>query len=41
MTLEELAQHDGIKNPTVYIGVRNVVFDVSNSGTTKFHIIIF
>jgi len=31
MTLEELSKHDGVQNPTVYIGVKNQVFDVSNS----------
>jgi len=35
MTFEELAQHDGVKSPTVYIGVKNQVFDASNSESYK------
>jgi len=31
MTLDELHQFDGIKNPKVYIGCKNKVFDVTNS----------
>lgn len=31
-TLEELHDYDGVKNPKVYIGCRNKVFDVTNSG---------
>ena len=31
MTLEELSKHDGVQNPTVYIGVKNHIFDVTSS----------
>ena len=31
MTLDELAQYDGVKNPNIYLAVKNQVFDVTNS----------
>ena len=31
MSIEELSKHDGVQNPTVYIGVKNQVFDVTSS----------
>lgn len=35
MTLSELSKHDGVQNPTVYLGVKNQVFDVSTSESYK------
>lgn len=30
-TKEELSRHDGIKSPTLYVGVKGVVFDVTKN----------
>lgn len=31
MTLEELRLYDGKKNPKIYIGVKNIVFDCTSN----------
>jgi predicted heme/steroid binding protein len=31
ITLEELNKYDGVKDPKIYIAIKNIVFDVSKS----------
>ena len=35
MTLAQLAEHDGVQKPTIYVSIMNVVFDVTDSDKYK------